>query len=64
MIKKFNFPIIDNELASKAGHEYFSLCQEGNPNTELYYYKSSLLLNELFTPVFGNFDAFLSKEKI
>ncbi len=63
VIKKFNFSIIDNELASKAGHEYFSLCQEGNPNTELYYYKSSLLLNELFTPVFGNFDAFFIKRE-
>ena len=62
VIKRFNFSIIQNKRTSKIGHEYLSLCQGEEPKTELYYYKSRIILNELFTPVFGNFDSFNIKE--
>ena len=62
VIKRFNFSIIQNKRTSKIGHEYLSLCQGEEPKTELYYYKSRIILNELFTPVFGNFDSFYIKE--
>ena len=61
VVKKFNFSIIDNKNHVRFGNEYLDLCQGEEPKTELYYYidKHSY---ELFTPVFGNFDAIFIKE--
>ena len=45
--------------------EYFQLCQGDNSLSELYFYISSYegIGKELFTSVFGKFDAFYIKEE-
>ena len=63
IIKKLNFSIKENDYRYN-GHEYFDLCQGEEPKNELYYYKSSLV-EELFIPVFGNFDLFfINKDEV
>jgi len=63
VIKKYNFLISENDYISN-GHEYLDLCQGEEPKSELYYYKSSNII-ELFTPVLGSFDLFfINKDEI
>ena len=64
VIKRFNFSIIQNKRTSKIGHEYLSLCQGEEPKTELYYYKSRIILNELFTQFLEILILFLLKKVI
>ena len=62
-VKKFNYSIFQTNTGYD--FEYFQLCQGDNSLSELYFYISSYegIGKELFTSVFGKFDAFYIKEE-
>ena len=62
-VQKFNFSILQIYFSSykPLKYEYFQLCQDKDTNKELYFYIE--ISNEIFIPIFGNYDSFFIYEE-